>query len=623
MARLLTTGGETGHTYTEAQTITTTGSIMSIQSTTKRSGTYAYQGDSGAGNATGDYRIFADGGTGVTWYLRFWAQASSLPSSNAIIAAISDAGGVSVLQVRLNTDGTLNILNSAGSTISGSSTSGAVSAATWFSVEVSLTYSAGGNETVGWAINGTTVDSGLTQALTTLGQSSIRIGWLSAPGASKSIYFDDISVNDESGSAETTAPSRLAKTVILLPTTISNKGSWTGGSGGTTDADMITAVTTRPPAGTATETNTSQIESAATSGTNAITFVTGTYTAAGVASGDTVHVVFPIIVDGEDVSTGTKDGSFRVSSNPTDSGATTFEAGDNAGALGTFPSTWSRHRGALVYAPSPTLGTGATLVLTDIDTSNRVQSCCFFGLMVEYTVSSGDASVTTTKSDLALGNTTATINAGSSVATTLSDMALGNTSAELRGSHSITTTLSDMALGNTTATINFGGSVATTLSDMALGNTTAVMEPTEFVATTLSDLALGNTTAAIQAGSTVTTTLSDLDLDNTSATITTTSTIATTTSDMALGNTTAIAEAGESVTATTSDLALGNTGATISGTATVTTTTSDLALGNTTATVSASSTVTTTASDLALGSTSATMTGTVVGPAVQWVQGYV
>jgi hypothetical protein len=179
------------------------------------------------------------------------------------------------------------------------------------------------------------------------------------------------------------------------------------------------------------------------------------------------------------------------------------------------------------------------------------------------------ATVTTTKSDLALGSTSATIGAASAVTTTKSDLALGTSTATLAASVSdtVTTTKSDLALGNTSATATATGSIATTLSTLALGNTTAtlVAQVNDSVTTTKSDLALGSTSATVSAGSSIATTLSTLALGNTTAGLSagTHATVTTTTSDLALGSASATVAASASVICTVGNMALAGPGVTL------------------------------------------------------------
>jgi hypothetical protein len=183
------------------------------------------------------------------------------------------------------------------------------------------------------------------------------------------------------------------------------------------------------------------------------------------------------------------------------------------------------------------------------------------------------ATVTTTKSDLALGSTSATIGAASAVTATKSDLALGNSTATLAASVSatVTTTKSDLALGTTSATATATGSIATTLSTLALGNTTAtlVAQVNDSVTTTKSDLALGSTSATVSAGSSIATTLSTLALGNTTAGLSagTHATVTTTTSDLALGSASATVAASATVSCTVGNLALAGPGVTLTAAA--------------------------------------------------------
>lgn len=389
MARLGTWGFEHGR-FTANVDInganSGTGLVFGAVTSPVRSGGYAAKTatttTSGAVGATLNPTL-ASQASGATRYYRVWVYLDTFPDSTVGIIQVTSG-----FQVRCSATGVLTLTTTAGVQIGSNSAS--VSTGQWFSVEVDFTFQSAANETVSWRVNGTTVEAGISAAVTTVGPTNLTIGWIAAPGTSKAAYFDDIAVNDDSGAAENIAPSRLAKVVAQKTVTVSNRGSWTGGAGGTTLANMVTALSTRPLAGTDTETDTTQIESALST-TNTIIVVTETFTSAGIAAADTITLICAEAVHGEDIATGTKTGTLRANGNPVDSGTVSFNYGNDAGALlaitdggAATSNEWFRTLGNIVYAPTPTLGTGVTLELADTTADTRVTSCCWLAALVEY-----------------------------------------------------------------------------------------------------------------------------------------------------------------------------------------------------------------------------------------------
>ena len=394
MTRLATWGAEGGHQAVDLLTATTpSGGTVGVSATTKRSGDYAFitatAGTSGAAYLqtpiTGSSQL-PQPASGTTVFFRLWLYIEAYPASTVGIIEYGVVASSVAFQIRMDSSGVLRVYNGAG-TVQGSVAPSALSLNTWHSIEIAFTFQSAANDTVDWSLNGTSVESITAAFLTTAFNMQMRFGWLAAPGTNKRLYWDDGALNDSTGSNENAAPARDGKIVALLPASISNRASWTGGAGGTTLSDMVTAISTRPPAGTATETNTSQIESAVNAANNILDVLTGTYTAAGIGASDTIKLVVPVAVHGEDINTGSKDGSFYLSANPTSAGVSqTFVFGNDVGALGTFPSNWATIVGAstIEYNPSVTLGTGATILFNEKTTDTRVASCCFLAVMVEY-----------------------------------------------------------------------------------------------------------------------------------------------------------------------------------------------------------------------------------------------
>lgn len=358
------------------------GVAPSVELTRVRSGSAALKCDSGAGNASAYFGFAGPIAASITTYTRVFFSFDALPSSTVPILSM----GTVIWSVRLTAAGKVQLWNDAGAPAQiGSDSSATVVAdgSSWYRLEVALTLNGSSQITnVELRLDGAVVASG---AVTAILGSTHRCGWVSAPGASKVLYCDDVAINDSLGSDQASWPGD-GKVVLLKPISDGQRGSWTGGAGGTTN--LWDAVDNTPPIGTASETNSTQIENADTSPDNATDEYRPnltTYTDAGVGASDTINVVQAFCNHGEDVATGTKTGKFRIESNPAQTAYDTFTFGDDVGALGTWPSNWKWKLGTPEYSPSPTLGASPQIALRKTDTGNRVGSVAFLGMYVDYT----------------------------------------------------------------------------------------------------------------------------------------------------------------------------------------------------------------------------------------------
>lgn len=298
--------------------------------------------------------------------------------------AAFEAAGVSSLhgvRVRVNTSGQLELFSlQAGIGIL--YTTAALTANQWYQVEVGWMIASGaGDDYAELKLDGVSLFSSTT---TNIGTSvHLQVAFHTTSGGGINMDTDDVALNDNQGASQNTFPGE-GKVVLCVPISDSQDGSWTGGAGGV--GDLSTAVDNKPPIGTAAETDLTQIESIDASGDNATDEYRAnltTYTNAGIGASDTITLIQPIINHGEDVSTGTKTGSFGMQANPAAAYAT-FTFGDDAGALGTWATNWRTAYGTPSYAPSVTLGSSPVLAVRKTDTGTRVASVDAMGLYVEY-----------------------------------------------------------------------------------------------------------------------------------------------------------------------------------------------------------------------------------------------
>jgi hypothetical protein len=175
--------------------------------------------------------------------------------------------------------------------------------------------------------------------------------------------------------------------VIWLPAiSDNNRGTWTGGAGGTTN--LYDALNNLPPVGVAagSDTNTSQIQNAQNASNQDGLFNLRSYADAGITSFDSVMNVMALLVHGEGVTTGTKAGDVWISSNPAQAaGAAAFNYGDDLGAAGAYPGNkWQASYGAVATSPSVALGTSPVLTIRKTTATSRETHVCLAGAYVEY-----------------------------------------------------------------------------------------------------------------------------------------------------------------------------------------------------------------------------------------------
>jgi len=309
----------------------------------------------------------------ATGWHHFGLFVASLPSVTRIIA-----GGPSGYNyISLKSDGYLEYHDYTGTLIGTSSV--ALSTATWYWIGWR-------SSTTGASVPLLQVDG--TTALTAIsadgGVVNFKVGLVGTEASAIDLYFDDI-IDDNAGFL---APSKVA---LLLPISDNARTTlWTGGSGGTTN--LYDAVNNTPPVGSATESDTTQIEHAggAAGTTDAYDANMTTYTTAGVGASDTVIALRGVIAWGEDIATGTKLLSWSGVSNPSWTGESSIDVstGHGSGAVGTYGTGtdyWNERQSAVVTSPSVTLGTSPVMRVVRPETASRVASVCFMGMYVAWT----------------------------------------------------------------------------------------------------------------------------------------------------------------------------------------------------------------------------------------------
>lgn len=384
MARIITAGAEMGAADGVLNDGSKSGSgTLTFDTGTKYGlGARSYKFSSGAGNATVLLTWAPTAAAlGTNTYFRGRIRfESAFPANGSQLMYAYSSTGVAVAYYLMfkSSDSSIDIKDGADA-VKGNT--GTILVDTWYRLEVRCKISAGAADELEFRIDDRVVCnlSGLNLANT--GHiDELDVGWtFGAPGANKVVFWDDVAYNDDTGSNENTWCGD-GQVVMLLPTSDSAIGSWTGGAGGT--SNLFDAVDNVPPAGvsSASDTNTSQIKTA-TDGTTA-TFNCRSYATAGIGPSDLIAVIQSVVVHGEEVATGAKTGTVGAVTNPSIAGtAVTF--GITSGAEGTYPSAWGTTRGTPTYAPTVTVGTQPTVSVVSTTMVSRFASVCFMGILLD------------------------------------------------------------------------------------------------------------------------------------------------------------------------------------------------------------------------------------------------
>jgi hypothetical protein len=303
-------------------------------------------------------------------WMHFGLYIATLPTLTRALVGTTTNG------VRLTSTGTLEYIN----TSVVQATTSALSTGRWYWIGVSGQNAAGVQL---MQIDGS--DAGGTgTAVSTL---AAQLGFMGTEASAADVYIDDLIV-DVSGFL---APSNVD---IAFPISDNTRTAVTTGAGGTTN--LWDAVNNAPPAGVATgsETATSNIIYPA-SATESYIANLETYTTLGVGASDTLIFTRGMIRHGEDINTGTKNGTYVGTTNPTLTDNTAFTFGNDLGAHGAEVGVWKTLWGSGKTTGLPTSGNFDTSPTIRVDRVSQSRLGCidFMGMYVAWTPAAAVARV--------------------------------------------------------------------------------------------------------------------------------------------------------------------------------------------------------------------------------------
>ncbi len=231
MSRLWSSGFELQSASAGVEWDTTVGS-PSINTTTKRSGAAALRCNTTSANAYLLHQIYASAATTAHVYMRAYVYIASLPSAKTMLMAWMDDSSFGY-GLRLHPDGRVRIEASNDFAFS-SFSAGLLSTGQWYRIEIDYNDS---TDTATAYVNGSSVAT--ISSADTFGGDRFMVGSFDAVTAD--LYFDDVAINDASGSAQTGLPG-AGSIVHMQPDATGDSTQWQSSSSTTTGSATVGAI---------------------------------------------------------------------------------------------------------------------------------------------------------------------------------------------------------------------------------------------------------------------------------------------------------------------------------------------------------------------------------------------
>lgn len=225
MARLFSTGFELNSTTTNVEFDSISG--FAIQTGTVRSGVYAGQTNVAASTSV-LRQVLATSNQAVSAWMRAYIYIAALPDANVQIMRFETTGNASVGAIRLNTNGTLNLLQAAGGAVG--SASAALETGVWYRLEINNDASGAG--ALDARINGVSFASGANSSAGTWAR--VALGGFGT-NSTYNFFWDDIAVNNSSGSFQNTWPG-AGSIIHLKPSAAGDVNTFATQTGGVAGA---------------------------------------------------------------------------------------------------------------------------------------------------------------------------------------------------------------------------------------------------------------------------------------------------------------------------------------------------------------------------------------------------
>jgi len=224
MARLWQTGFELNSLAIGGMeyAVVSSGSGMTVQTSVVRSGTYALRI-----NTTSVRRLrhqFLGSSADARVFARMYFRADTFHTGGLVrICEFQNTISNVRASIRLNPDGTLELWNA---TAQIGSDSPALSTGQWYRIDIEYNSTpAGSNDVLTARIDGTSFASSSVEDLGNVAR--FDFGLIDAPTGTPDFFYDDIAINDSTGSFENSFPSP-GRIVHLRPNNTGDNGAWSG-----------------------------------------------------------------------------------------------------------------------------------------------------------------------------------------------------------------------------------------------------------------------------------------------------------------------------------------------------------------------------------------------------------
>jgi len=210
MARLWSSGFELNSTTADVEF----SSLInpSIVTTVVRSGTYANRKIPG-NNTGGVMHYFAASNQTAPFYFRMYYRCAVRPTVQVDIMRIWNVTNGSKIDIRANTNGTLQLYNVEDSANIGSA-SGVLSTNTWYRIELKVDTTTIATTAVEALLDGVSFASGTVDLAT--GIARVGFGQIGTVNSNHDFYTDDLAVNNSSGSFQNSWPG-IGEIIHLRP----------------------------------------------------------------------------------------------------------------------------------------------------------------------------------------------------------------------------------------------------------------------------------------------------------------------------------------------------------------------------------------------------------------------
>lgn len=272
--RLWTSGAEQNTLTAGLEIDGSSGTTPTVDSSTKRSGDYAYRANTSSNTAT-IYKTWAASAQSAKYWFRAYVRVDTAPGVEMAFLKVGTTTN-NKIGVRMNTDRTIELWNEEDSTQIGSASS-ALSLSTWYRVEVFIDTTTLSSTDATLKLDGVTVASSTAE---NLAAGIDRLTWGNLTSTTANMYFDDFAINGDSSKADNWPGE--GKVVNMQPNADGDNVAWSDKGANSVDYDEINEVT--PDTG-----STAFIYSATSGQLDDVELESAS--SAGITTGDTIKLV--------------------------------------------------------------------------------------------------------------------------------------------------------------------------------------------------------------------------------------------------------------------------------------------------------------------------------------------